>query len=113
MAAAGHHFAWAEDAVVTELIPASRVTAKWLLMRGYRVGMTDMMVERGQHGRLRALAGEAPRIAGGLLVGALGPLLTLDRGKRVERLGKLYRAAGKIAGLAGVHYEEYRKVHGA
>lgn len=109
----GFRFAWSEEAVVTELIPASRVTAKWLLMRGYRVGMTDMMVERFHKGRLRTLAGEAPRILGGFVVGSLGAVATLDRGKRVERLGKLYRAAGKIAGLAGFQYEEYRKVHGA
>ncbi|AEG48666.1 glycosyl transferase family 2 [Sphingobium chlorophenolicum L-1] len=109
----GFRFAWSEEAVVTELIPASRVTAKWLLMRGYRVGMTDMMVESFHKGRLRASLGEAPRIVAGFLVGSLGAVATFDRGKRVERLGKLYRAAGKIAGLAGVHYEEYRKVHGA
>lgn len=113
MQRAGFRFAWSEEAVVTELIPASRVTAQWLLMRGYRVGMTDMMVMRTDRGRLRALLAEAPRILVGFLVGAVGPLVTLDRGKRVERLGKLYRAAGKIAGLTGLHYEEYRKVHGA
>ncbi|HKT78301.1 MAG TPA: glycosyltransferase family A protein [Sphingobium sp.] len=113
MARAGFRFAWSEEALVTELIPASRVTAKWLLMRGYRLGMTDMMVERFHKGRLRTLAGEAPRIAAGVLVGTLGAAATLDRGKRVVRLGKLYRAAGKIAGLAGITYEEYRKVHGA
>ncbi|MCI4590134.1 glycosyltransferase [Sphingobium sp. BYY-5] len=113
MQRAGHRFAWSEEAVVTELIPASRVTAKWLLMRGYRIGMTDMMVERFHKGRVRALLGETPRILGGAASGALGAVLTLDRGKRVQRLGRLYRAAGKIAGLAGFHYEEYRKVHGA
>jgi len=113
MQRAGFRFAWSEEAVVTELIPASRVTAKWLLMRGYRVGMTDMMVERFHKGRLRTLLNEAPRIVAGFIVGSLGAIATLDRGKRVERLGKLYRAAGKIAGLAGIHYEEYRKVHGA
>lgn len=113
MARQGFRFAWAEDALVTELIPASRVTAKWLLMRGYRLGMTDMMVERYHNGRLRTLLGEVPRIAVGVLVGTLGAAATLDRGKRVVRLGKLYRAVGKIAGIAGFHYEEYRKVHGA
>jgi hypothetical protein len=113
MQRAGHRFAWSEEAVVTELIPASRVTQKWLLMRGYRIGMTDMMVERFHKGRARALLGETPRILGGAASGALGALLTFDRGKRIQRLGRLYRAAGKIAGLAGVHYEEYRKVHGA
>ena len=113
MARKGFRFAWAEEAVVTELIPASRVTAQWLLMRGYRLGMTDMMVERFHKGRLRTFLGEAPRIAAGLLVGTLGAAATLDRGKRVVRLGKLYRAVGKIAGIAGFQYEEYRKVHGA
>ena len=55
---------------------------------------------------------EAPRILGGFVVGSLGAL-TLDRAKRIVRLGKLYRAAGKIAALTGHRYEEYRKVHGA
>lgn len=113
MARKGFRFAWSEEALVTELIPASRVTAKWLLMRGYRLGMTDMMVERFHRGRLRTLLIEAPRIIAGLLVGTLGAAATLDRGKRVVRLGKLYRAIGKIAGIAGFRYEEYRKVHGA
>ena len=113
MARKGIRFAWSEEALVTELIPASRVTAKWLLMRGYRLGMTDMMVERFHKGRLRTLMGEAPRIMAGFLVGTLGAAATLDRGKRVVRLGKLYRAIGKIAGIAGLRYEEYRKVHGA
>ena len=113
MQRAGFRFAWSEEAVVTELIPATKVTARWLLMRGYRLGMTDMMVERFHRGRLRTFAGEAPRIAAGFLVGTLGAAATLDRGKRVVRLGKLYRAAGKIAGLVGITYEEYRKVHGA
>ena len=113
MARAGFRFAWAEDALVTELIPASRVTAKWLLMRGYRLGMTDMIVERFHKGRLRTLINEAPRIVAGVLVGTLGAAATFNRGRRLVRLGKLYRAAGKIAGLAGIHYEEYRKVHGA
>ena len=113
MARGGCRFAWAEDALVTELIPASRVTAKWLLMRGYRLGMTDMIVERFHRGRLRTFASEAPRILAGVLVGTLGAAATFDRGQRLVRLGKLYRAAGKIAGLAGIHYEEYRKVHGA
>ncbi|NIJ16205.1 glycosyltransferase family 2 protein [Sphingobium vermicomposti] len=113
MARAGFRFAWAEDALVSELIPASRVTAKWLLMRGYRLGMTDMIVERFHKGRLRTLINEAPRIIAGVLVGTLGAAATFNRGRRLVRLGKLYRAAGKIAGLAGIHYEEYRKVHGA
>ena len=113
MARAGCRFAWAEDALVTELIPASRVTAKWLLMRGYRLGMTDMIVERFHKGRLRTLVSEAPRIIAGVLVGTLGAAAAFNRCQRLVRLGKLYRAAGKIAGLAGIHYEEYRKVHGA
>jgi glycosyltransferase involved in cell wall biosynthesis len=112
MQRAGFRFAWSEDAIVTELIPASRVTARWLLMRGYRLGMTDMMVKRFHDGRLRAFVTETPRILAGCLVGTLGAAATLDRGTRIVRLGKLYRAAGKVAGLAGLRYEEYRKVHG-
>jgi len=113
MQRAGRRFAWAEDARVTELIPASRITAGWLLMRGYRIGMTDMITAMTHDGALRAARAEAHRIVGGLVVGSLGAALTLDRGKRIVRLGRAYRAAGKVAALAGRRYEEYRKVHGA
>jgi hypothetical protein len=112
MARAGRRFAWAEDARVTELIPASRVTSKWLLMRGYRIGMTDTITAMTHSTPFRVATSEAPRILGGFVVGSLGAL-TLDRAKRIVRLGKLYRAAGKIAALTGHRYEEYRKVHGA
>ena len=113
MQRAGYRFAWSEEAVVTELIPASRISAQWLLMRGYRVGMTDMCIAIDHSSRVRALTAEAPRIVAGILVGTAGAALAFDRGTRVERLGKLYRAAGKIAAVAGVRYEEYREVHGA
>ncbi len=112
MQRAGRRFAWAEDARVTELIPATRVTSKWLLMRGYRTGMTDMITLMTHSTRRKAATVEVPRIVGGLVAGLLGAL-TLDPGKRVIRLGKLYRAAGKVAALTGHRYEEYRKVHGA
>ncbi|MGK6353951.1 glycosyltransferase family 2 protein [Sphingomonas sp. DT-207] len=112
MQRAGRRFAWAEDARVTELIPASRITAKWLLMRGYRVGMTDMITLMTHSSPLKAATAEAHRILGGFVAGSLGAL-TLDPGKRVLRLGRLYRAAGKVAALTGRRYEEYRKVHGA
>ncbi|TGX50434.1 glycosyltransferase [Sphingomonas gei] len=112
MARAGRRFAWAEDARVTELIPASRVTPKWLLMRGYRIGMTDTITAMAHSTAFKVATAEAPRIVGGFVLGSLGAL-TLDRAKRIVRLGKLYRAAGKIAALTGHRYEEYRKVHGA
>jgi glycosyltransferase involved in cell wall biosynthesis len=112
MARAGRRFAWAEDARVTELIPASRITSKWLLMRGYRIGMTDTITALSHSTPFKVATAEAPRIFGGFVLGSLGAL-TLDRGKRILRLGRLYRAAGKIAALTGNHYEEYRKVHGA
>ena len=113
MQRAGRRFAWAEDARVTELIPASRVTSKWLLMRGYRIGMTDTITAMTHSTPWRTAAAEAPRIMGGFLMGSLGAALTLDRGKRIVRLGRAYRAAGKVAALTGHRYEEYRKVHGA
>jgi glycosyltransferase involved in cell wall biosynthesis len=113
MQRAGRRFAWAEDARVTELIPASRITSKWLLMRGYRIGMTDMITALTHSTPWRTAAVEAPRIMGGFVMGSIGAALTLDRGKRIVRLGRAYRAAGKVAALTGHHYEEYRKVHGA
>lgn len=113
MQRAGFRFAWAEDARVTELVPASRISAKWLLMRGYRVGMTDTLIEIGHKGRLQVALSEAPRIAGGIVLGGLAAAFSLDPARRLIHWTRAYRAAGKIAAIVGHHYEEYRRVHGA
>ena len=92
---AGKRFAWADEAVCHEHVPASRASLGWALSRAYRIGNSDMRVflkfapARGE--RLR----ERRKIAGD----ALYPLLQLagaactSRGSRSAS----FRASGKIA----------------
>jgi hypothetical protein len=110
---AGKRFAWADDAVCHEHVPASRASLGWALSRAYRIGNSDMRVflkfapARGE--RLRETAKIALAIAlYPLLQLALAPLPS----RRVQPLCKLSRAAGKLAALFGRYYDEYAVVHG-
>ena len=111
--AQGAQFAWAADAVAFDRVPPSRANLKWALTRAYSVGNSDMRVFLKQRPSLSARLDQAIRIAGALL---LNPLLFVivitDPNRRVKPLRKLYRAAGKIAALAGRYYQEYSEIHG-
>jgi len=109
----GRRFAWADDAVCTEFVPASRANLAWALMRAYRIGNSDMRVFLKYAPARGAQLREIAKIAGAIL---LYPVLQLALApipaRRAEPLCKLYRAAGKIAAIFGRHYNEYAVVHG-
>jgi glycosyltransferase involved in cell wall biosynthesis len=110
---AGRHFAWADDAVCTEFVPASRANLDWALKRAYRIGNSDMRVFLKYAPALSARIRESVKIAGAILLYpvlqlALAPIPT----RRAEPLCKLYRAWGKIAAVFGRYYNEYAAVHG-
>ncbi len=112
---AGACIVWANEAVVTETVPDSRANAAWICRRGLRCGTTatrtDLDLYGAGVGALLAMA------AGGYFV-LKGALLavpsTCVRGKAgwVKHLFFLYYAAGRLYGLIGGSFEEYRTVHG-
>ena len=106
-------FAWADDAVCTEFVPASRANLGWALMRAYRIGNSDMRVFLKYAPAWSARISEGAKIAGAIL---LYPILQLILApipeRRAEPLCKLYRAWGKIAAVFGRYYNEYAAVHG-
>jgi GT2 family glycosyltransferase len=109
----GARFAWANDAVAYELVPASRSNLKWVLSRAYSIGNSDMRVFLKSKPRLSARALEASRIAGVLLLYPIAfAILAADPNRRVRPLRKLYRAAGKLAAIRGHSHQEYSVVHG-
>lgn len=109
----GARFAWADDALAFDRVPASRANLKWALKRAYSVGNSDMRVFLKHRPTRSAMLDQAMRIAGALLLSPfLFLLLMADRNRRVKPLRKLFRAAGKIAALGGHSHAEYSIVHG-
>jgi succinoglycan biosynthesis protein ExoM len=104
---AGGRMIWADNAVVEEWIPASRVRARWLLMRSFRIGSSEAMRTRGHiasvliRGMLRCVKNVCV-----LPVSALR-----GRPASLRSLQKLFHAAGMISGVFGHPYEEYREIH--
>jgi glycosyltransferase involved in cell wall biosynthesis len=106
--AAGARFTRAEDAVVVEHVPASRVRLGWSLLRAYRTGNCDMRIAL-KYGR--GFFGSPTEVGKILAALVFFPVLSiaycLSPTHRLDGLRKLYRAAGKIGALLGHRYYEY------
>jgi len=112
----GHRIVWADDAVVREWVPASRVNVPWLLRRAYRAGSTLGLVDReqgdGPWARPARVVRGAGRLTQGVLLMPVAMLAPATRRVRVVRaLMLVWRGAGMIAGVFGGRYEEYRVTH--
>jgi succinoglycan biosynthesis protein ExoM len=114
-AAAGHRIVWADAAIVHEWVPASRVSARWLLARAFRVGCSTVRIERQRAARARSaawiLANACWCIVKGTLL--LAPAVLRGRVASLRALRLVWYGAGRLHGLGGFSYEEYRTVHGS
>jgi GT2 family glycosyltransferase len=114
-AGSGNRIVWADGAVVREWVQPTRATLAWILRRGYRVGNAETFIER----TIRQPPRRMRRVlAHGLWCcakGALLAILGLVRGRAgvVGGLRLAAAGAGRLSGLAGHRYEEYRTIHGA
>lgn len=112
---AGHRIVWADDAIVVEDVPSTRVTVRWLLRREYRRGNTlslclrDLVPSRLRWAR-RAVNGTW-RIASGLLL--LPPSAIGGKAHAVRALRRVSLGAGYLSGLVGMRFDEYTEHHGA
>jgi glycosyltransferase involved in cell wall biosynthesis len=112
--AAGNEIVWADTAPVFEWVPRSRANARWILERAYRVGTTSTWIDR--HRELaptpatRLLAHGAWCVAKG--TGLLPVRALAGRGSALDALRLAAFGVGRISGLAGLGFEEYRTVHG-
>lgn len=107
---------WAAGAGVVDVVPRSRVTKRWVVLRAFSSGnswsVTTLMLTEGRllklgarltltaKGLLRAAGGVAQIVAGIVL----GSLAHRARGTRT-----LARGAGMVAGAWGYSYQEYRR----
>lgn len=111
---AGYKIVWADEAVVSEWIPANRVTAGWILRRAFRFGNSDSWVERELYPKDNPRGHLLIRAVKRLLVGlALTPIGWL-RGRRwfVHYLRHVCYGAGMVAGWFRFRYEPYRITDG-
>lgn len=111
---AGYKLVWADNAIVYEWIPTSRMNINWILRRGYRChssySLSEKELDPWAKVVLKRLATGGGRIAIGLVT--LLPSLFLSRDRFVTALLQICRGAGTVSGLAGRSYEEYQTTHG-
>lgn len=106
--AAGHGVITAEQALVHEWIPASRMTLAYLLRRRFRMGTTLAMIDRIEGGKGR-LALRALKGVGRIGLGLAQTTTVLSQGAAglVAALCTIAWGAGALAGLLGVTHREY------
>jgi len=111
----GARMVWADEAVVDERVPKTRLNVRWLLQRAYRGGngfaRCELDVRPGARVRvIRGLKGAA-RVAQGVALLALAPAYGI--GGLVEASSRVCLGLGMLTGVLGYGYDEYRQVHGA
>ncbi|KQM29335.1 hypothetical protein ASL10_01200 [Frigoribacterium sp. Leaf8] len=124
LVAGGGTILWCAEAVVTDVVPAHRVTRRWVVRRAYSSGngwsLTSVMLSaRGASRlstRLRLSAKGGVRVVGGLGRYAVGtvtrPLGRRSLGQRARGIRTMARGAGMVAGAWGAGYREYGRVDG-
>lgn len=115
LARAGYKLVWADDAIVHEWVPATRISARWLTQRMYRAGCATAMLEADLSPGWRSAATTIAKAAAWKAIGSLELPSGLVLGKRgfVRGLRHIAYGAGLMSGLFGGRFEEYRTVHGA
>ena len=110
--AEGHRVVWCDEARTREWVPASRARLGWLLRRALRLGSTRSWRQRRAGRSLLPILAHA----GWCLARGLGTALAgVVTGRAVAARG-LFLASfglGRLAGLSGWVYQEYRRIHGA
>jgi len=114
LVARGGTVLWCAEAMVTDVVPAARVTRRWVLQRAYSSGngwaLTSVMLAGRGPGRalvrLRLTARGGVRLAGGAARWALGVASGSLR-HRARGTRTLMRGAGMVAGAWGSGYREY------
>ena len=113
---AGGRIVWCAEAMVVDVVPAARVTHRWVMLRAFSSGnswsTTSAKLARTPGERLRAfcasLASGAARVALGCARVAAGILLRSQR-HRARGARTIARGLGMVTGAVGYGYQEYRR----
>ena len=110
----GATLAFAPDAVSHEFLGPSRLTRRWAVQRAFRFGNGHIAILRAHRLPARQWAVTAVRALGGVVVGLLLTPLIVTGGRRsMGGALMLAQQAGKVWGLLGGSYNEYRRIHGS
>ena len=111
---AGARLVWADRAIVTEVVPPSRISTRWLLRRAYRRGNTLSLCLRDLQDswprRARRVAASLRHVLGGL--GRAATSIWGGRAAAVRGASQVAYGCGLATGLLGIRYDEYRTIHG-
>lgn len=101
---------WDDEAPITEIVPSSRVSLRWLARRAFRSGAGDTISRRlitpGWRSVLVCAGLGTARIGNGLVLLVIG---LVDPRSRIKGLRRLVSGIGSWAGLFGVNYDEYQR----
>lgn len=104
------------EAAVEEIFPKTRATIKWFFLRGYRVGEGSTRANMYEGKAIlvfpRIIYMFAGRFARAFQM-FIQSLFTFNKGYFAKGATYLGAAIGTIAGLFGLKYDEYSKIHGA
>lgn len=113
----GGRLVWCDEAVVTDVVPAKRLTRQWVLQRAFRSGnswattsaaLAPATLPSQVATRAKVAASGVPRVLGGAArLGAGTVLRRLDL--RAKGLRTVARGAGMISGSLGLAYVEYKR----
>ncbi|XKM42783.1 glycosyltransferase [Rhizobium ruizarguesonis] len=99
---------WADKALVYDIVPANRMTWKWVLQRQYRLGNT-FAVSEVLHGNLKRRAFRAVYGATRVILGlAMLPAILISPYWGMRALTHVLRGAGMVNGILGHAYQEYK-----
>jgi len=111
----GGRMLWCDEAVVIDVVPASRLTRSWVLRKAYRIGNASsrVLLDGTAPGRrlllrLRLLGAGSVRVVGGSLR-VLAGLVTGRISHRARGLRTAARGAGMLSGSLGSVYSEYSR----
>ncbi|PTX53732.1 glycosyl transferase family 2 [Melghirimyces profundicolus] len=110
---AGCKIIWSDEAIVDEWVPKSRVNVKWILQRAYRTGNTYSLVLSDLDDSFHIRFKQIMKASAFLLLGFIFLPLSVFGGRHIliKVLRTIFHGFGRLAGVIGIRYKEYRTTH--